>query len=314
MPIPVTILTGFLWSGKTTLLNHILRWDHGFKIAVIENEFGREGIDADLVEESREELIQISNGCICCIVRGDFIAAVERLLSSGKHIDYIIVEASGMSEPLPVAQSFLMNNFAGRIRLDGIICLVDALNFTTNVVQNTETASEQITYSDIIVLNKTDLVNEKQKNEILTFIKTLNTRATLFESSYGKIDIRYLIDTHAFSLTEETEEEMHHHAHHHENGFSEFMYKSTMAFDIERFENFIRDLPLEVFRIKGFCIFDGLPDVYLLQKVWWRLTIDPIKEISTRETKLVFIGTGLDTPFLQKWLNDSLRQKNPLFL
>jgi G3E family GTPase len=219
------------------------------------------------VEESREELIQISNGCICCIVRGDFIAAVERLLSSGKHIDYIIVEASGMSEPLPVAQSFLMNNFAGRIRLDGIICLVDALNFTTNVVQNTETASEQITFSDIIVLNKTDLVNEKQKNEILTFITTLNAKATIFESSYGKIDIRYLIDTHSFSLTEAVEEEMRHHTHHHDNGFSEFMYKSTLGFDIEKFENFIRNLPIEVFRIKGFCIFDGLPDVYLLQKV-----------------------------------------------
>jgi G3E family GTPase len=110
--IPITILTGFLGSGKTTLLNHIIRNANGRKIDVVENEFGSTGIDADLIEKSTEEIVEISNGCICCTVRQDFMEAIERLLVSGREIDHIIIEASSMSELLPIAQSFLMNDMS----------------------------------------------------------------------------------------------------------------------------------------------------------------------------------------------------------
>lgn len=314
MPIPVTILTWFLWSGKTTLLNHILRWDHGYKIAVIENEFGREGIDAELVVESREELIQISNGCICCVVRGDFIAAVERLLASEKKIDHIIIEASGMSEPLPVAQSFLMNTFEDRIRLDSIICLIDAQNFTTNVVQNTQTATEQLEFADIIIMNKVDLVSEREKDDAIRFVRTINWRAPIFETSHGKVDIRYLIDTHAFILTEEKEQKINHHAHAHDTSFSEFLFKSTIPFDMQKLEYFILALPIEVFRIKWFCFFEWLNKQYVLQRAGKKLTIEEYaKPKTTLENKLIFIGKDLDVWDIQRALNQCLIQSNPLF-
>jgi len=314
MPIPVTIITGFLWAGKTTLLNHILRGDHGYKIAVIENEFGREGIDAELVEETREELIQISNGCICCVVRWDFLAAVERLLSSGKKIDHIIVEASGMSEPLPVAQSFLMNTFEDRIRLDSIICLIDAENFRTNVVQNTQTATEQLEFADIIVMNKVDLVSEKEKEDTIRFVRTINRQAPIFESSHGKVEIRYLIDTHAFILTEEKEQEMNHHHHTHDSSFSEFLFRSSIPFDMEKLERFISALPIEVFRIKWFCFFEGTDKQFILQRAGKKLTLDTYtKPKSQLENKLIFIGQDLDVGNIQKALNQCLVQSNPLF-
>lgn len=314
MPIPVTIITGFLWSGKTTLLNHILRGDHGYKIAVIENEFGREGIDAELVEESREELIQISNGCICCVVRWDFIAAVERLLASQKKIDHIIIEASGMSEPLPVAQSFLMNTFEDKIRLDSIICLIDAKNFTTNVVQNTQTATEQLEFADIIVMNKVDLVSEREKEDVIRFVRTINRHVPIFETSHGKVDIRYLIDTHAFILTEEKEDEMNHHKHNHNNYFSEFLFQSNIPFDMQKLEQFILALPIEVFRIKWFCFFEGLKKQYLLQRAGKKLTIDEYTKPKQKlENKLIFIGKNLDVWDIQRALNQCLMQSNPLF-
>jgi G3E family GTPase len=175
---------------------------------------------------------------------------VERLLASDKKIDHIIIEASGMSEPLPVAQSFLMNTFEDRIRLDSIICLIDAENFRTNVVQNTQTATEQLEFADIIVMNKVDLVSEKEKEETLRFVRTINRAAPIFEANHGKINIRYLIDTHAFILTEEKENEMNHHKHNHDNSFSEFLFQSSIPFDMQKLKRFIFALPIEVFRIK----------------------------------------------------------------
>jgi len=151
---------------------------------VIENEFGQEGIDAELIEESREELIQISNGCICCVVRGDFIAAVNRLLNSGKKIDYIIIEASGVSEPLPVAQSFLMDSFAGRVHLDSIVCVIDADNFDQKLIVTVPTAIEQLEFADIIIVNKQDLVNQAKKKQLLTLIQDINPHAPIFETKY----------------------------------------------------------------------------------------------------------------------------------
>lgn len=155
-----------------------------------------------------------------------------------------------MSEPLPVAQSFLMNTFEDKIRLDSIICLIDAENFTTNVVQNTQTATEQLEFADIIVMNKVDLVSDREKEDVIRFVRTINRRAPIFETSNGKVDMRYLIDTHAFILTEEKEHEMNNHKHSHDSSFPEFLFRSSIPFDMQKLEQFIFALPIEVFRIK----------------------------------------------------------------
>ena len=152
--IPITILTGFLGSGKTTLLNHIIRSANVRKIAVVENEFGSTSIDAELIEKSTEEIVEISDGCICCTVRKDFMTAIEKLLASGRPIDHIIIECSGMSEPLPIAQSFLMNDMDGRVKLDSIICLIDAENIANNIANHTSTALDQIEFADFCIITK----------------------------------------------------------------------------------------------------------------------------------------------------------------
>merc|ERR1711862_773330 len=173
--IPVTILTGFLGSGKTTLLNHILEANHGKRIAVIENEFGEVGIDDNLVKggsmAEEENIVEMNNGCICCTVRGDLIAGLKKLIKnskkSGKGLDGVLIETTGLADPAPVAQTFFADDFVQQhMRLDGILTLVDAAHIIQHLddekpegVENE--AVEQIAFSDRILLNKCDLVDEE---------------------------------------------------------------------------------------------------------------------------------------------------------
>ena len=157
--VPVTIITGFLGSGKTTLLNHILNNQQGIKTAVLVNEFGEIGIDNDLIVATGEDLVELNNGCICCTINEDLVNAVHKVLARSEQIDYLVVETTGLADPLPVALTFLGTELRDVTRLDSIITLVDAENFSLDLF-NSEAAQSQITYGDIILLNKTDLVDE----------------------------------------------------------------------------------------------------------------------------------------------------------
>lgn len=192
--IPITILTGFLGSGKTTLLNHILKGNHGLKIAVVENEFGETAIDGALIKtDSTEEIIEVSNGCMCCVVRKDWMDAIENLLNSGKQIDAIIIEASGASEPLPIAQSFLMNDMNGRVQLDSIICLIDSLNYEQIFSENVDIALQQLEYADFVILNKMDLVDAEKKDFLITAIRRVNAYAGIIEAKNANVDLSLLL-------------------------------------------------------------------------------------------------------------------------
>ncbi len=305
--IPVTILTWFLGSGKTTLLNHILKNKQGYKIAVIENEFGAESIDGDLLENSVEELIEIQNGCMCCVVRGDLIAGVKKLLDSGKDFDYLIIEASGMSEPLPIAQTFLIEDFGGRVKLDSIVCLVDAGNFRHSLVQSLQTTFEQIEFANFIILNKVEQVSMEEIETIKKTIKELNQYAVIIETNYGKVDLQYILDTTSFEMTEEIEHELlQSHEHVHDHSISSYLFKTPeKCYNLENMKHFLGNLPDDIFRVKWFIHFIEISDKrYIIQKAGscFTLTEDPRWDRKDDISRIVFIGKNIRKTKLQDLL------------
>ena len=159
--IPVSIITGFLGSGKTTLLNHILTQQQGLKTAVLVNEFGEIGIDNELIISSDDDIVELNNGCICCTINEDLVKTVHKILERREQLDYLVVETTGIADPVPVAVTFLSTELRGKTRLDSIITVVDCDNFYAKTKEESIAAKQQITYGDVILLNKTDLVESQ---------------------------------------------------------------------------------------------------------------------------------------------------------
>ena len=198
---PVTVITGFLGAGKTTLLNRILSESHGRKYAVIVNEFGEIGIDNELIVSSDEEIYEMSNGCICCTVRGDLIRVISGLLRRSTVFDGILVETTGLADPAPVAQTFLTDrDIAARTKLDSVIALVDAAHVRAQI-QTTPEIEQQVAFADCIVLNKTDLVDAQALEECEKTLRRLNPFATLYKVSRGEMDVRKLLGLGGFDLS-----------------------------------------------------------------------------------------------------------------
>ncbi|RUV36695.1 GTP-binding protein, partial [Mesorhizobium sp. M7A.F.Ca.MR.148.00.0.0] len=175
--IPVTVLTGYLGAGKTTLLNRILSENHGRRYAVIVNEFGEIGIDNDLIVESDEEIYEMNNGCVCCTVRGDLIRVVEGLMRRPGRFDAIVVETTGLADPVPVAQTFFMDDdVRSKTRLDAVVALVDAKHLPLRLKDSRE-AEDQIAFADVVVLNKTDLVTSEELAKVEATIRAINPAA-----------------------------------------------------------------------------------------------------------------------------------------
>ncbi len=198
--IPVTVLTGYLGSGKTTLLNRILSENHGKRYAVIVNEFGEIGIDNDLIVESDEEIYEMNNGCICCTVRGDLIRVVEGLMRRPGRFDAIIVETTGLADPVPVAQTFFMDDdVRAKTQLDAVIALVDAKHLPLRLKDSKE-AEDQIAFADVVLLNKTDLVNAQELADIEATIRAINPHAIIHRTQRAAIDLAKVLDRGAFDL------------------------------------------------------------------------------------------------------------------
>ena len=321
--VPVTILTGFLGSGKTTLLNHILTERHGHKIAVIMNEFGEVDIDSDLILKTTEEIYQMTNGCMCCVadVRNDVIKIIAKLFASGQHLDHIIVETSGLADPAPVAAAFFVDQeAAGRVNLDAIVTMVDALHIGRHLADERlnatdNQAADQIMAADRIVLNKTDLVDANGLAAAERAVRRINETALIVRSHQAKVALDHILGVGGFSPPSIANrpdffEDDHHHQHDPSLMSESFVFEE--AFDsailTAWLETLTREQGADIFRLKGIIAVAGDPNRWVLQAV--HTLLDFRRDIPWGETraasKVVFIGRDLDRAALAKGLRGCL--------
>jgi G3E family GTPase len=324
--IPVTVLTGYLGAGKTTLLNRILSEPHGKKYAVIVNEFGEIGIDNDLVVGADEEVFEMNNGCVCCMVRGDLIRVIEGLMKRRGKFDAIIIETTGLADPAPVAQTFFVDEeVRKKTKLDAVVTVADA-RWLRDRLRDAPEAKNQIAFADVILVNKTDLVKPEELRETEMRIRGINPYATLHRTERAAVPLTEVLGRNAFDLdrildiepafleTDDHGHDGHDHAHdhdgqahahgglkhYHDEEMQSVALRTDAPLDPEKFFPWVQQLVQtegpNILRCKGILAFKDDPQRFVFQGVHMMLDGDHQRDWAPdekRESRIVFIGRNL---------------------
>jgi G3E family GTPase len=342
--IPATILTGFLGSGKTTLLKRVLTEAHGQKIAVIENEFGEENIDSEiLVSDTREQIVQLSNGCVCCTIREDLRSTLAELAEKRRKgeldFDRVVIETTGLADPGPVAQTFFMDDeIAESYLLDSILTLVDAKH-ADGQLDTRQEARRQVGFADQIFISKTDIAEPSAVDELTHRLKHMNPRAPQRRVNFGDVPLSQVFDLRGFNLNakldidpdflksdahdhdhddhdhdhEHGEDCAHPHHHHHDDDVKSFVFRSDRAFNPAKLEDFLSAIVQvygpKMLRYKGVLFMKGSDRKVVFQGVHQLMGSDLGPKWvpgEKRQSKMVFIGIDLPKDMLLQGLEQSL--------
>ncbi|WP_437883321.1 CobW family GTP-binding protein [Pseudomonas sp. LRF_L74] len=309
MKIPVTVLTGYLGAGKTTLLRRMLANPGEQKFAVIVNEFAELGIDSELIESRDEEVIQLSNGCLCCSVRGDLLSSLEALVAKGG-FDALIIETTGLANPAPIAQTFMLDDdLNDRLVLDAVVCVVDGPHIGGYWKRHPEIV-QQLAFADVVLLNKCEQLTADRTDDIERLLRKLSPLSRLFRTSRCEMDVAALTGRRAYSLAEfelgAPGAFVPAFLHRHDEEVSSISLTTDKEVVPDRFMAFIQTLQLQygedLLRYKGVLAMTNEPRRFVFQGVqamadgdvqrYWR-------EDEPRSSKLVFIGRNLDARALR---------------
>jgi G3E family GTPase len=337
--LPVTVVSGFLGSGKTTLVKHILTSQHGLRTAVIVNEFSELGIDSELIVSADDDMVELENGCICCSINNNFVDAIFRILARARKVDYLVVETTGLADPLPVVLTFLRSEFRDLTRVDSIITVADAGSFCLELFES-EAARNQLRYGDVILLNKCDLVDAARLQTIENLIRDVKEGARIIRTTQCRLPLPLILSVGLFQSDQyfappgklaadlagtlaqphrvECEGARGHGGHGHDashrsahdhvtaDGFESLSFQSDRPFAVHKFQEFLERLPASIYRGKGLLWIHESDKRHIFHLVARRFSLDESRWDGPMTNKLVLIGRNLDRAQLRQQLDACL--------